>query len=389
MFEEIINSTPILIVGADHVGMTTGLFLSSYHIPFVIIDKKQYRTSKMSAIAINQVGLDVFRELGIYEEVDRKSLKIQEVNVFYRNQLLAKLNFKNLSNRYSNFFYLEQNELENIMRTELQKQGVIIFCGCELIKIEKNTSSIIATIVENGIVKKINTTFLLGCDGAESTTRKLADIGIDSTLYEGYCIIADVSLNNSYFEKKQVNCFLTKAGYAVIVSLPNNRHRIIVSLKSKYDSNKIQITQQYIIKLMRERTNLNLEISNIHWSMHSVYSHCIAKQSVQDNIILAGDSLHQFSPIGGTNINIGIQDAAILGKLLPQLLNTSDSKKYLKAYEEEYLQYSKAHLDFTSYLTRMMTRNNGMKKYKRPWKAITLEQFFNEDLTLFLMGFYK
>src|SRR5205823_8956721 len=52
-------------------------------------------------------------------------------------------------------------------------------------------------------------------------------------------------------------------------------------------------------------------------------------------VLLAGDSAHVHSPVGGQGLNIGVQDAVNLGWKLAQVVNGRSPQSLLDTYQAE------------------------------------------------------
>ena len=94
------------------------------------------------------------------------------------------------------------------------------------------------------------------------------------------------------------------------------------------------------------------------WHTSAKFGHKISNFINRGNIVLAGDALHQFSPIGGTNMNFGLQDVVILSKALSAMIKTENKSALITEYVDIRTPKIKQQVDITKKLTKLLTVNN-------------------------------
>lgn len=354
--EHVTLKTDVLIVGAGPVGLILANILKRNGLNMILIDKHISKPSAPRGIAINQATLDIFATLGLKNIFD-SGLIVENINLYWKQKYLGQFNFKDSSLEHPYFFHITQNVIEKHLENDLLKLGLRINRGTELITYTQNESSIHAQVREEGSVFSIQADFLIGCDGGHSRVREIMACGVDQREYGPSFVLADVTFEN--YKNSNSNYIFTEQGYLMIVPLPEKKYRLIFStqpnspLKAEhYLSDKSNLQQ-----LFNERFDKEIKISTIFWATHAKYGHRISNQIYQNRVVLAGDALHQFSPVGGTNMNVGIQDAFALGWRLINAINNSSSMSHLSEYEAERKEIIQKQQNLTEWITALITRS--------------------------------
>jgi 2-polyprenyl-6-methoxyphenol hydroxylase-like FAD-dependent oxidoreductase len=350
--------TDVLVIGAGPVGLTISSILHHNGLRVMLVDKYRVRPTTPRGIAINQATLDIFKMLGL-EKILSTGLKIDHVDLYWKTKKIGEFNFHNTPVERPYFFHIMQNEVESNLEANLENKGLKINKGLELINYSQKAETIYSVMKSENNKFQISSKFLIGCDGGHSKVREIMGGTIHQRFYGPSFIIADVKLNSQ--QKPNTQYIFTPSGYVMIVPAPGNIYRLIFSIKDQSliekSADEIQ-SKTFIEQLLYSRISKNLQITEIIWVTHAQYGHRISENIYQNRVVLAGDSMHQFSPVGGTNMNIGIQDAYLLAWRIVHM--HKDSSSLLDEYATERKTLINKQQYSTEWVTALITRS---KKY--------------------------
>jgi 2-polyprenyl-6-methoxyphenol hydroxylase-like FAD-dependent oxidoreductase len=95
----------------------------------------------------------------------------------------------------------------------------------------------------------------------------------------------------------------------------------------------------------------------ITWQSKFNISHNIAHSLVHDNIVLIGDAAHIHSPIGGRGMNLGIEDAYIVSRLIKE--------NRLSEYEKLRKDYLRKTVSRVNNMTQFVAGHSAFSRFAR------------------------
>jgi 2-polyprenyl-6-methoxyphenol hydroxylase-like FAD-dependent oxidoreductase len=351
----------ILIVGAGPTGMTLACMLAKIGIKAKIVDKRLHSSSIPRAINITSPVLKIFDYLGIGGRVYKNGLKFSELKAHWNGKPLLNINYKYYKPSHPYFIHLEQSKIECYLSDCLGSYGVGVARGETVTDLVVNSNDISVQFTKsNGEVWWDSYTYVIGCDGGNSTIRNLAGIGTTQETYPSHFILVDGEISHQYKNGlSELHYYLSENGYLIVAPLGGNKCRLIASVKGAKPA--LQSNSESIDafkKILLERAPSHVNLKKILWNASANYFHRISTAASKGNIYLAGDALHQFSPVGGANMNVGIQDSFSLGEKIAKVMLHGDDVNSLNSYSNERLSIAKKYIEATSVVTNLLTRTS-------------------------------
>jgi 2-polyprenyl-6-methoxyphenol hydroxylase-like FAD-dependent oxidoreductase len=328
------NHTQVLIVGAGPVGLLLAAYLTKFGVAVRIIDKRQRDVSLRRAIAVSMASMNIFESLGIADEIVKQSRQVSNLTMYWEGNRLLNVNFKHLKTNYPYFVHIYQPQIEDILIDYLKDHNVVVERGIDFVSAVQDEQKVSAILEDNQTKCEFFTCdYLIGCDGGNSKVREAFGIGVEVESYDSYFVLADVNLDWKYEGKYQVHYFMNETGYLMVVPGPGEMHRVIGSFLGN-DLPK-EIDKKFIQNMVDDKGPGGIVIKNLDWHACAGFGHKIAKTGQVGRVFLAGDSYHLFSPVGGINMNIGLQDAQNLAWKLSCALKKQEDAKILDTYVQE------------------------------------------------------
>jgi 2-octaprenyl-6-methoxyphenol hydroxylase len=173
----------------------------------------------------------------------------------------------------------------------------------------------------------LKTSLLLGCDGAQSPCRKLANIDVNVSEYNQSALIANVATDKPHFNK----AFERFTEYGPIAMLPlnsvSNQHagQGRCSLVWTMPPEKAQ----KMLALDDNAFKVELELAFGSWlgaitqvGKRDVFPLILlqAKQQTYHRMALVGNASHTIHPIAGQGFNLGLRDVEVMTNLIENAL---------------------------------------------------------------------
>jgi 2-polyprenyl-6-methoxyphenol hydroxylase-like FAD-dependent oxidoreductase len=197
-------------------------------------------------------------------------------------------------------------QIETVLTERAESFGVTILRGNGLTKIIAQDAD--SVTVEAGENQSFRGSWLVGCDGGRSATRKAA--GFEFVGTEPTCTGYAVQCDFDYPEKLKLGFNITKTG--MYIASPVSLHLLDFD-GGAFDRNH-GITQEHIQDVLNRLSgNADVKITKIHLAS-SFTDRCKQATSYRKGrVLLAGDAAHIHSPLGAQGLSTGLGDAMNLG----------------------------------------------------------------------------
>lgn len=286
----------VLIVGAGPTGLTAAISFAHRGIKPRIIDKRKEAITTANALVIQPRTLEIWEDLKIVNDALQQGHRLIGADISMRNKIIFSLTYEDLPTRYPFMLALPQARTEHLLAKHLSSLGVEVERGVELENLFETENGIDA--VCNGMTS--NYTWVLGCDGAKSTVRQLANIPFKGEEFPQHFIMADLAVD---WSKKSDKLHVTLSDDGPFVFFPrdnkgNGRLVFDVSKDKRLKDEKNPIFDDFKM-LMNKRSDVPATLHEPNWISTFWIHSKIATTYRKGHLFLAGDAAHQHSPFGG------------------------------------------------------------------------------------------
>ncbi|KAF2762364.1 FAD/NAD(P)-binding domain-containing protein [Pseudovirgaria hyperparasitica] len=210
---------------------------------------------------------------------------------------------------------MPQTALEDILRTKFESLGGYIHLDCQYLGCSQSGNSVNVTVQHRGERVTIAATYLVGADGHHSTVRTSLSIPFDGDVYPYSFIVAEVTVVEWPFGLNAAQIYTSLDGLLICMPEPGkHRFRLIANVRDAPQLPSLELWRCIIAR--RAPGHACFEIANMHCSNRFRIHHRIARRYRAGRIFLAGDAAHVQSPATGQGMNLGIQDATILARII-------------------------------------------------------------------------
>ena len=326
---------PVLVVG----GRTTGLMMSSElarrGVPVRIIDQSAGIDPHVRANLLHSRTLEIFLGLGLDEQATNGSFPEKGVCLYANGILKGAQRHEPIDSPYPYGMSQSQAHTESVLERHLNAHGVHVERSVELTAITQNEHAVRATVRhQDGKEEVLETPWLIGCDGAHSTTRHLTGCAFPGDRDPYPYVLADVIVQGE-LEDHEGYLFLHDEGDLFIFStLPERRRLICANMSPDYPPTESP-TLNFMQSLVNRRGLPGLKLSDPRWLTNFRINYRLAPHYRHGRIFLAGDAAHIHSLVAGQGMNTGIQDAFNLAWKLALVTHGIVPESWLDTYESE------------------------------------------------------
>lgn len=330
----------LAIVGGGMVGALTACLLAPTGLDIRLIEAKapapfdaaQEHDLRISAISAASVRL--LQQAHAWEQVlAMRAWPYQGLEACEWQGFLTRFHAAELDAEYLGFM-VENRVLQLALWQALSNwQNVTLACPNGLAALHQKDDGAELTLTDG---RRLHARLVLACDGAESRTRQLANIGITAWDYAQHCMLlnvrtGDVAQDTTWqqFYSSGPRAFLPLGGERAALVWYDSRARI-TQLAAMDNAQLAEQVQQCFPPRLGPVTVLNKG----HFPLRRRHANAYAKGAV----VLLGDAAHTINPLAGQGVNLGFKDVAVLSTLIHQAVEGGKdfaSQELLASYSRQ------------------------------------------------------
>jgi 2-polyprenyl-6-methoxyphenol hydroxylase-like FAD-dependent oxidoreductase len=286
----------VLIAGAGPTGLTAAIELARRDVEVKIVDKRAEGSGLSRAVGIMPRSLELLADSGVAERLLAEGIRMADFHIFLDGRKRLAFTTRRADPKYDFLLALPQDRTEAIMRDELAERRLKVAFGTTLAGFEQSSEGVTVAYADR-TTERFD--YLIGADGAHSTTRKILGVAFNGYDLPETWSIADVEARNWPYQNSFVVSALSDGRVAVVAHIGAQRYRVISD------------TADALATLA-----LPLDVSQIQRQGKFAISVRQVEKYQVGRVFLAGDAAHCHSPVGGRGMNLGIADAADLARRL-------------------------------------------------------------------------
>ena len=173
----------VLISGGGPVGLTMANELTRYGVAVRIVDKAAARTDKSKALVLWPRTLELLRHGGYVEPFLKAGNVAHGAQLSDGKTIVARITLDGIDTAYPYALMIAQSETERVLEETLASRGVTVERSVSMESFSEKSSGGIEAVLRKADDKTetVQADWLLGCDGAHSTTRHALGFSFDGS----------------------------------------------------------------------------------------------------------------------------------------------------------------------------------------------------------------
>jgi 3-(3-hydroxy-phenyl)propionate hydroxylase len=316
----------VAVVGLGPAGATCAALLGSHGVKTVAIERERVIYDKPRAFALDHEIMRVFEDLGIAEAVAPHTAPFTPSEYYGADgQLIKRLGAlpPPWPLGWPPSMVFQQPAVDQILRRRAAELAEIRYGSVEAIE----QSADAARLQLNGGAA-ITARYVVGCDGAASTVRRLLGIEYEDLRFDQPWLVVDLMVNERGLEKlpqMSIQYCEPQRPSTYLIGVGNHRRWELMLLPGENEPDPWQLLARWL-------TPHDATL----WRAASYRFHAlVARQWRRGRVFIAGDAAHQQPPFTGQGMCQGIRDAANLAWKLEYALRGKADDALLDTYEME------------------------------------------------------
>jgi len=332
----------VLVVGAGPTGLMLASELALAGVAVEVIERQVAPSGQSRGGGINSRTSEVLAMRGLLDAVIERSIPTESARGHFAG-LPVPLDTRPWRTRHPDGVLIPQDRLETVLEDHLRGLGVAVRRGTELIGLTCGEDGIEAAVLGPDGQTVMKGRYLMACDGAHSTVRKLTGVAFPGRAGTMAAVSADVELAAvSVTVPRSVShistLIRTGGGFWMLMNPLGSAglYRVVFG-SGEQDAlpRQAPVTADEVARALTAVHGPETKLAKLRWG--SRFSD--AARQVTDyrygRVLFAGDAAHIHSPIGGQGLNLGIQDAMNLGWKLAANLQGRAPAGLLESYHTE------------------------------------------------------
>lgn len=337
----------VAIVGFGPSGAVAAGLLGQAGLNVYICDMTHEVYDKPRAIALDHEILRVFQQLDVLADIEPYCEPFTD-SCYYGvdGQLIRRMTM--VEEPYPQTFtpsvVFTQPPVEEVLRAKVRTlPNVKVETGMKLASLSQDSQSAILELNGDSENKTIHARYVIGCDGASSTVRQQAGIGLEDLGFDEPWLVVDVKANEKGLAKLPTTSmqYCEPERPSSFIMGPGNHRRWEISLNKGEDPAQAATPEGAWKLLSRWITPEDGEL----WRQASYRFHALVADNWRaGRVFVAGDAAHQQPPFLGQGMCQGVRDVSNLSWKLKAVLNETVKGHAADALLDSYGKERKEHV---------------------------------------------
>jgi len=349
---------PVVIVGAGPTGISTAILLAQKGVDVVLLERWTDVYPQPRAVHLDDEVYRIVARLGLATEfaaITRPSAGLRLLSPEHR--VLAQFDRTNpcTPNGFPAANMFDQPDLERILRNRLAAYpNVQLRGGAEVEGIEvRDDGTPVIRYRRDGESCTLTASYLLGCDGANSTTRPVVGATMADLKFEQRWLVVDIATERELGHWEGVHQVCDTRRAATYMRIGEHRYRWefqLVGDETAADFGTLDALAPLLAPWDTDLTGFAL-IRTAEYTFRAQ----LADRWRRGRVFLLGDAAHLTPPFIGQGMGAGLRDAANLTWKIAGVLDGSLDESVLDTYEQERRPHAEAMIKLAVIIGAAMT----------------------------------
>lgn len=334
---------PVVVVGAGPVGLCLALALAQSDVAVTLIEvlpDEKFLDQVPRAGSNHPSTLEFFDRIGLYEKLEPRGIVAPKFHYWDRqsNALIAEFDHALLKDD-TKFPYVLQCERIKIIEEALAMAKahplVDVRMATEFIGFEQAASAVSVFVEGAGGSERIRASYLVSAEGARSVARRNLDVEFEGFTYPERTLNIEVAYDFRQHGYTERNYISDPDEYSNLFHWKGPPDRWRIHFPTQIEESEEALTRpEAMQQRLRNFLKLDIDFQICGCNLYTVHQR-VAKRFRSGRVLLAGDSAHVNSPIGGMGLNSGVHDAFNLADKLARILHGEADETELDRYERQ------------------------------------------------------
>ncbi len=317
----------MVVVGAGPTGLMLAGELALGGVTVRLLDERTDMPNITRAFAVHARTLELLDARGMADELLTRGVPVYDI----APPGGTVIDLRALPTRFGMLLVVPQSGTEQVLQERTDSLGVPFVRGAEVVELTQDDDGVTLQCADGDAVRA---KYVVGCDGAHSTVRRLVGIEWVGKQYETHILLADVALTRA--PQETLSGVTNERGAVLMIPFGDGWFRAIAWDRLREQAPlKEPVTLEEIRDSFHRIAGKDFGMTEMRWSSRFLSERKQAEHYRSGRAFIAGDAAHVHSPLGGQGMNTGIGDAMNLGWKLAEAVHGTAPDWLLDSYEGE------------------------------------------------------
>jgi 2-polyprenyl-6-methoxyphenol hydroxylase-like FAD-dependent oxidoreductase len=322
-----VDTCDVVVVGAGPTGLMLAGELALGGVTVRLLDERTDMPNITRAFAVHARTLELLDARGMADELLTRGVPVYDI----APPGGTVIDLRALPTRFGMLLVVPQSGTEQVLQERTDSLGVPVVRGAEVVELTQDDDGVTLQCADGDAVRA---KYVVGCDGAHSTVRRLVGIEWVGKQYETHILLADVALTRA--PQETLSGVTNERGAVLMIPFGDGWFRAIAWDRLREQAPlKEPVTLEEIRDSFHRIAGEDFGMTEMRWSSRFLSERKQAEHYRSGRVFIAGDAAHVHSPLGGQGMNTGIGDAMNLGWKLAEAVHGTAPDWLLDSYEGE------------------------------------------------------
>ncbi|MCO5984850.1 rifampin monooxygenase [Actinoallomurus spadix] len=349
----------VIITGCGPTGAMLAAELRLHDVRVLVLEKETEPASFVRIVGLHIRSLELMAMRGLLARILGHGRRRPAGGFF---AAIPKPAPEGLDSAHAYMLGIPQPVINHLLEEHAIALGAQVRHGCPVVGIEQDDEGV---TVEPADGERLRSRYLVGCDGARSTVRKLLGVDFPGEPSRTDTLMGEMELGAPREEiaakvteirETDKRFWLRPFGAGV--------YQVVVPAAGAGDRAEPPTLEDFK-RGLRAIAGTDFGVHSPRWSSRFGNATRLAERYRVGRVLLAGDAAHIHPPVGGQGLNLGVQDAFNLGWKLAAQIRGWAPEGLLDTYQAERRPVAEEVLDNTRAQLELMSTEPGPQAVRR------------------------
>jgi 2-polyprenyl-6-methoxyphenol hydroxylase-like FAD-dependent oxidoreductase len=349
----------VIIAGCGPTGAMLAAELRLHDVTVLVVDKDVEPASFVRIVGLHIRSIELMAMRGLLDRIAEHGRRRPAAGFF---AAIDKPQPAGLDTAHAYLLGIPQPVVVRLLEEHATALGAQVRRGCAVTGLHQDDDGVTVGLADG---ERLRSRYLVGCDGARSTVRKLLGVGFPGEPARNDTLMGELEVGVS---PEEVAAAVAGAGATdrrfSLRPFGAGVHQVIVPAAGVGDRTEPP-TLEEVRERLRAVAGTDFGVHSPRWLSRFGDATRLADRYRVGRVLLAGDAAHIHPPIGGQGLNLGVQDAVNLGWKLAAQVRGRAPETLLDTYQAERRPVAADVLDNTRAQTYLLSTEPGPRAVRR------------------------